>query len=268
MAGNEPFYDVAISFAGEDRETAEMLAAGLKNRGHTVFYDFWEQGTLWGKDLFQHLDEVYQHRSRYCVIIISKHYTRRNWPRHELRSAQSRAFKSSVEYVLPVRLDDTPVPGLPETIGYLDLRSMPIDRAIELLTNKIKCAQTQAVFPKDLHGLNEEERASIMAAAIFAKDIRQLPMLLSALNTDPSAQVRAGAALAIDQLRTPSAMAGLLVALGDVDWFVRSNVGWALVRLGRIALPHVLSVAENSFSSEAAEMAKLVLERMKQGDWQ
>lgn len=39
-------YDVALSFAGEDRHHAEKLAKILKSRGYRVFYDKYEQATL------------------------------------------------------------------------------------------------------------------------------------------------------------------------------------------------------------------------------
>ena len=48
-------YDVALSFAGEDRIYAEALAGALRHHGIRVFYDKYEKDTLWGKDLYTHL---------------------------------------------------------------------------------------------------------------------------------------------------------------------------------------------------------------------
>ncbi len=39
-------YDVAVSFAGEDRQYAEDLAKRLKRGGYRVFYDEFEQAQL------------------------------------------------------------------------------------------------------------------------------------------------------------------------------------------------------------------------------
>jgi hypothetical protein len=44
-------YDVALSFAGEDRQYVSDIADRLRNNGIRVFYDLYEQATLWGKDL-------------------------------------------------------------------------------------------------------------------------------------------------------------------------------------------------------------------------
>ena len=48
-------YDVAISFAGEQREEAEAIADCLKKNEVNVFYDGYEKAHLWGKDLYEHL---------------------------------------------------------------------------------------------------------------------------------------------------------------------------------------------------------------------
>ena len=44
-------YDIALSFAGEDREYVEKVATLLKENGVKVFYDKFEQVDLWGKDV-------------------------------------------------------------------------------------------------------------------------------------------------------------------------------------------------------------------------
>jgi hypothetical protein len=53
-------YEVAISFAGEQRYAAEAIAKLLKAAGVTVFYDKDEKADLWGKDLYVHLSDVYR----------------------------------------------------------------------------------------------------------------------------------------------------------------------------------------------------------------
>jgi len=48
-------YHVALSFAGEDRAYVERVATQLVSEGVTVFYDKFEEATLWGKNLYSHL---------------------------------------------------------------------------------------------------------------------------------------------------------------------------------------------------------------------
>lgn len=44
-------YNVAISFAGEQRKGARDIAEGLKRGGVKVFFDEYEDTELWGKNL-------------------------------------------------------------------------------------------------------------------------------------------------------------------------------------------------------------------------
>lgn len=115
-------YDIALSFAGEDRAYVEKVAKHLTDRGIRVFYDTYEQVELWGKDLYIHLADVYQNKAKYCIIFISKFYEKKLWTSHEKKAAFARAFRSSSEYILPARFDDTEIMGINYTLGYIDLR--------------------------------------------------------------------------------------------------------------------------------------------------
>jgi hypothetical protein len=130
-------YDVCLSFAGEQRDYVEMIAAGLKERGLRVFYDADETVDLWGKDLAEHLDHVYRRASRYCVVFISEAYAAKPWTRHERRSALARAIEEEGEYILPVRFDDTELPGLRPTVAYVDLRRYAPETLVEFLVEKV-----------------------------------------------------------------------------------------------------------------------------------
>ena len=115
-------YEIALSFAGEDRAYVEEVATYLKKNGVRCFYDGYEEATLWGKDLVEHLASVYQ-KARYCVMFISTHYATKMWPSHERKNAMARAVEEKGEYILPARFDDTQVPGIRHTLSYIDLRS-------------------------------------------------------------------------------------------------------------------------------------------------
>ena len=130
-------YDVSLSFAGEQRDYVEMIAAGLKERGLRVFYDADETVDLWGKDLAEHLDYVYRRASRYCVVFISEAYAAKPWTRHERRSVLARAIEEEGEYILPVRFDDTELPGLRPTVAYVDLRRYAPETLVEFLVEKV-----------------------------------------------------------------------------------------------------------------------------------
>ena len=142
MADVEFEYDVVLSFAGEDRAIVVQFADMLKSHGLRVFYDNWEQANLWVRDLYQHLDEVYSKKARFCVMFLS-HYAAKVWTNHELKSAQARAFQENEEYILPVRLDDTLISGIRPTLGYLDLRNIKVEDAARLAIQKIAVAKSR-----------------------------------------------------------------------------------------------------------------------------
>ncbi|NEQ55489.1 MAG: TIR domain-containing protein [Leptolyngbya sp. SIO3F4] len=135
--GREFQYDVAFSFAGEQRSYVELVAKALKPRGVRLFYDTDESADLWGKDLHQHLSQVYRERARYCVLFLSNEYAKKVWPRLELKSAQARAFQESREYILPARFDDTEIPGLLPTIAYVSLSDKSPEQFADLIFRKV-----------------------------------------------------------------------------------------------------------------------------------
>lgn len=141
-------YDVALSFAGEDRDYVAQVAERVKAQGINVFYDEYEVVNLWGKDLYSHLRDIYGRRSRYTVIFISKHYANKVWTNHERESAQARALKENKEYILPARFDDTEVPGLLETVSYVDLRDLSPVQFADYLVMKISDENADGVFIK------------------------------------------------------------------------------------------------------------------------
>ena len=113
-------YDVALTFAGEDREYVEKVAGCLEQNGIKCFYDKNEEVNLWGKNLYDHLNDIYKNRAKYCVMFISRHYKEKLWTNHERKAAQARAFKEREEYILPVRFDNTEIPGINGTDFYID----------------------------------------------------------------------------------------------------------------------------------------------------
>lgn len=130
-------YDFGLSFAGEDRKYPEKLAQLLREEQVRVFYDRDEEADLWGQDLYQGFQKVYGQECRFFIPFVSANYIASSWPRHELKQAQARDFKSNVEYILPLRLDDTELPGINDTTAYIDLRNRSIEDVAQLCLRKL-----------------------------------------------------------------------------------------------------------------------------------
>ena len=132
-------FDVAISFAGSERKFAERLGEKVREGGFAVFCDAFYPEELWGKDLVVFFDEIYRKAARYCVIFVSRDYVDREWTNHERRSAQARALRErGQDYILPIKVDESELPGMPPTVGYLSLSEVGIDRIAEILVKKLQ----------------------------------------------------------------------------------------------------------------------------------
>lgn len=130
-------YDIALSFAGEDRAYVEEVALQLKGHGVRVFYDKFEEDKLWGKNLYDYLSDVYTINAKYTIMFISNYYKDKLWTNHERESMQERAFKTSREYILPARFDNTEIPGVRSTTGYVNIKNKPPSYLVQLVLKKI-----------------------------------------------------------------------------------------------------------------------------------
>jgi hypothetical protein len=148
-------YDVAISYAGEDRQYAEALADALKSRNVRFFYDKYETAALWGKNLYTHLTDIYQNGAHYCVMFLSQHYAKKVWTNHEREAAQARAFQEHEDYILPIRLDDTEIPGILPTIGYLKWSAETPETIADAILSKLKEASQLPGLPTGKQGGSE-----------------------------------------------------------------------------------------------------------------
>lgn len=132
-------YDIAISFAGENREIAEQITKVLREKGIRVFYDELEEEKvrLWGKNLREEFMKIYGGKARYAVVLISQYYPIKDWANFEFNIAKDEAKRRKKDYILPVRLDDTKIVGLKYEIKYIDLRKEGIDGVVNLIIKKL-----------------------------------------------------------------------------------------------------------------------------------
>jgi hypothetical protein len=130
-------WDVALSFAGAQRDYVRQVAATLQARGVRCFYDADEEIELWGKSLAEELPAIYGEQAAAVVVFVSAEYAARDWTRHERRAALGRAVRERREYVLPARFDDTPLPGLPSDMVTVDLRTRTPQQFAAMVADKL-----------------------------------------------------------------------------------------------------------------------------------
>ncbi len=161
-------YDIALSFAGEERDYVDRVANLLKARGIRVFYDLFEEADLWGKDLYVHLSDVYLKRAQFTVMFISKAYANKLWTNHERKSAQARAFQAAEEYILPARFDDTDIPGVLSTVGYVSLKDRSPEDVVSLIAKKLIGAGGSVPTELVRRDFSTLARAEVIAGSQFS----------------------------------------------------------------------------------------------------
>lgn len=131
-------YDVALSFAGEDRSYVENIFALLKIRQVRVFYDNENRSELWGADLPVRLDEIYRTDTKFCMVFCSEHYPKKKWTILESKSYKAAQIETGrYDYILPVLLDDTEIPGILKTQGHLDARKLSPEEIVDVFITKL-----------------------------------------------------------------------------------------------------------------------------------
>ena len=146
-------YDVALSFAAEDRATAEELASQLAARNIKVLRAEYQAAALGGSDFVTYIAEMYRTKARYCLLLISKHYPLKAWTEAERTSAREHALRDPEEYILPIGLDDTEVRGIVEVKGYRDLRQSSMESIVDLVEGKLQESKSRSGPPSQSHDL-------------------------------------------------------------------------------------------------------------------
>lgn len=123
-------YDIAFSFANEDLKIAKKIAKELK-RLSVTYYLYKEEVTL-ASNLTATTWNIYYQESRFAVVLISEQYKEKKWASREWDAinAVHRPYNSS--YIIPIRLDDTELPGLHPDIIFLEWRNNASHTAISL----------------------------------------------------------------------------------------------------------------------------------------
>jgi len=116
-------YDIFISSSHKDRKhpLIKKLIYILQSAGFLMWQDELnlKPGNLW-------LDQINEgiRESRYFIFILSKNTTK--WSLHELKNAINHQSYRKDYFIIPVKLDDTPVPTELSELFFADLRNFNI----------------------------------------------------------------------------------------------------------------------------------------------
>ncbi|OPX11085.1 TIR domain-containing protein [Mycobacterium sp. AT1] len=145
-------YDIAVSFAGEQRDFVQDVVRGLGLPKDRVLYDADYKAALWGEELTEVFTTLYRDEARYVVMFISREYAEKEWCGVERKAALRRRMMTQGAYILPVRLDSTKlddVKGLLGTIGDLDGLREGVPGVIEAIREKLDAVMIKQTDPAD-----------------------------------------------------------------------------------------------------------------------
>jgi hypothetical protein len=96
---------------------------------------------------------MYRTKAQYCLLLISKHYPLNAWTEAERTSAREHALRDPDEYILPLRLDDSEIPGIKDVKGYQDLQQGSMESVVDLLEGKVRENKLRSGPPSQSHDL-------------------------------------------------------------------------------------------------------------------
>lgn len=130
-----PEVHLFICHASEDKAVAHALALFLHHRGANVWFDRWEIRV--GDSIVQKINDALSSIS-HLAVLLSRNSINKPWVTREFSTTLMRQLADNSVTILPVRLDDSPVPAILADVRYADCRAS-VERGFAELE--------QALFP-------------------------------------------------------------------------------------------------------------------------
>lgn len=132
-------FKIALSFPGEHRIFVEQVAARLADQiGHDrVLYDRYYEAEFARPDLDTYLQRLYHDESELIAVFLCADYERKEWCGLEWRAIRDLIKKRQASTVMPLRFDNTEIPGLFSTDGYVWIDSRSPQEIADLILQRI-----------------------------------------------------------------------------------------------------------------------------------
>lgn len=114
-------FKIALSFPGEHRDFVEQVAARLADQvgRDRVLYDKYYEAEFARADLDTYLQRLYHDESELIAVFLCADYERKDWCGLEWRAIRDLIKKRQTSTVMPLRSDNTEIPGLFSIDGYV-----------------------------------------------------------------------------------------------------------------------------------------------------
>jgi hypothetical protein len=198
-------YDAFISFAWKDLARARRLQRRLAEKGYATWY---AEKNMRAGDVLLHKISDGMTKSRYLLVIHSKHYAGGKWAQMEIAAVMNNEIKSGLTKVVCLKFDDTELPMILDAKLYIDFRQRrpdPLERLCAVLD--------------EASGLVIEGVKSAFLAATDVNEIREYAHRLSRM-----ARHR-------NELAALNATAEILLSVPE-NYNVGDSAAWAMGDIG------------------------------------
>lgn len=146
-------YDIALSFAGSDRDIAYQLYANLSEREIHVFYDENEQSRILAENVEDYLAPIYKTEAEFVVVIMGREYPQRIWTKFESTQFND---KFGENRVIPIWFADIDYSAFDQTrkVGGMTINrsgeiSPQIEKIVQAISEKIEITRNKRKYKID-----------------------------------------------------------------------------------------------------------------------
>lgn len=153
MSGDKRF-KIALSFPGEHREfvkrVADLLARSVG--GQRVLYDHYYEAEFARPDLDTYLQRLYHDESELIAVFLCSEYEAKEWCGLEWRAVRD-LIRRRASAIMPLRFDDTAIPGLFSIDGYASIDGRSPEDIAALILQRMGVPKDDPPLPRPRHRL-------------------------------------------------------------------------------------------------------------------
>jgi hypothetical protein len=136
---------VALSFPGEYRQFVASVAETLSRElgQEKILYDKYHEAEFARLNLGTYLPYLYHDQSELVVVFLCAEYEKKEWTGLEWRAILDLIKKKRDELLMFIRFDDTEIPGVYTTDGYVDARGRKPAEIAALILERLRTLQRE-----------------------------------------------------------------------------------------------------------------------------
>jgi hypothetical protein len=173
--------NVFLSYTSADKAIASRLASALRAQNIHVWFD--EDVIRPGGNIIEQIRQGLQQADA-LVVILSHSYIESNWAQHELSTWRLTEAAHRRQVIIPVRIDDAPLPLSLLDRVYLDIRDETFEEAVTKLVAALQQhaqleAEAPAVSRQRRHHLRNQRCWSTLLPSLWRETFRCFAVLAS-----------------------------------------------------------------------------------------